>query len=307
MSFASLRRVLRTARKGLCSTCSRTKYPQLEAAGAGHVGCLIYTLETMGNNVRDNYDVTAMHVAARKGQIAILIYLVENGIVTHVPRARNGASPAHDAAGTGNLDCLRYLLKRTKASPNDLDNNLATPLHWAAQTGQLQVVQWLVVDALARIDVKARNGVTPLHLAAARNQLDVLRWLAAFAFRHYQRPMHLINAKDMNGTTPFYHAAVAGHIDIIRWLAEKGGGDPTIYSSEGYAPLHIATANGHLECVKYLFQFGLATAPGGLRTNEGSSALHLAASEGESVLIATTLYTLCQSCNTLRLLFLAGT
>ena len=281
MSFASLRRVLRTARKGLCVTCSKTKYPQLEAAGAGHVGCLIYTLETLGGVVKDDHGVTALHVAARKGQIPILIYLAENGIIKTVPRARNGASPAHDAAGTGNLDCLRYLLNRTKASPNDLDNNGATPLHWAVQNGHMHVVQWLVVDAMSRIDVKTRNGVTPLHLAAARNHLDVLRWLAAFVFRHYQRPMHLINAKDKNGTTPFYHAAQAGHLDVIRWLAEKGGGDPTIYSSDGFAPLHAATLAGHLECVKYLFQFGTATAPGGLRTNEGSSALHLAASDGE--------------------------
>ena len=116
MSFAALRRALRSARKGLCSTCSKARYPQLEAARAGHVGCLIYTLETLGDVVRDEYDVTAMHIAARNGQIASLIYLVENGIITEVPRAHNGASPAHDAAGTGNLDCLRYLLNRTRAS-----------------------------------------------------------------------------------------------------------------------------------------------------------------------------------------------
>ena len=177
MSFASLRRVLRSARKGLCTTCSRAKYPQLEAAGAGHVGCLIYTIETLGQLVKDDHHVTAMHVAARKGQIPILIYLIENNFVKGIDRAKNGATPAHDAAGTGNLDCLRYVLSHTMASASDIDNNNATPLHWAVQSGHRKVVQWLVAEGHAPIDATTMSGITPLHLAASRNHFEILRWL----------------------------------------------------------------------------------------------------------------------------------
>lgn len=281
MSFASLRRVLRSARKGLCSTCSKARYPQLEAAGAGHVGCLIYTFETLGQMIKDEHDVTAMHVAARKGQISVLIYIVENSLVDATPIAKNGATPAHDAAGTGNLDCLRYILSHTKASANDVDSNNATPLHWAVQSGRLKIVQWLVVEAHAPIDSMAKNGVTPIHIAAAKNYLEILRWLIGHAYRNHPKPMRLVNARDKNGATPLYHAAHAGNGDISRWLAEKGGGDPTIFSAQGLAPLHAATIAGHFETVAYLFQFGSATAPGGLRTTEGVCAVHFAAGEGE--------------------------
>ena len=280
MSFASLRRVLRSARKGLCSTCSKTKYPQLVAAGAGHVGCLIYTFETLGQLIRDENDVTAMHVAARKGQISVLIYIVEKDLADGVPRARNGATPAHDSAGTGNLECLRYLIGHTKASVSDLDNNSATPLHWAVQSGHMKAVQWLVVEGKSQIDVVARNGVTVFHIAAAKNFLDILRWLVAHAYRHYNNPRKLVNIRDKNGATPIYHAAHAGHVGITQWLAEKGGGDPTIVSNQGLAPLHAATIAGHQATVQYLFKFGIATAPGGLRTNEGACALHFAAADG---------------------------
>ncbi len=280
MSFASLRRVLRSARKGLCSTCSKTKFPQLEAAGAGHVGCLIYTLETLGQLVRDEHNVTAMHVAARKGQVSVLIYLVEQGHVGEVPRARNGATPAHDAAGTGNLECLRYILESTKASVADVDVNNATPLHWAAQSGHTKVVQWLVLNCHTPIDSVTRSGISPIHISAAKNHLEVLSWLVSFAYKHYPKPRRLLNAKDKNGATPLYHAAHAGNIEVIRWLSEKGGGDPTIFSSQGLAPLHAATIAGHVGVVKYLFQFGSATAPGGLRTTEGACALHFAAADG---------------------------
>lgn len=283
MSFASLRRVLRSARKGLCSTCSKARYPQLEAAGAGHVGCLIYTFETLGQMINDEHEVTAMHVAARKGQISVLIYFVENNLVDEVPKAKNGATPAHDAAGTGNLQCLRYILGHTRANASDVDSNNATPLHWAVQSGHLKVVQWLVVEAHAPIDSVAKNGVTPVHIAAAKNYLEILRWLIAHAYRNHPKPRRLVNAKDKNGATPLYHAAQVGNVDICRWLAEKGGGDPTIFSTQGLAPLHAATISGHLETVKYLFQFGSATAPGGLRTTEGACAVHFAAAEGKGI------------------------
>ena len=292
MSFTSLRRVIRSARKGLCATCSKTRYPQLEAAGAGHVGCLIYTLETIGSLIKDDHEVTALHVAARKGQISVLIYLIENNIVRpdSVFRAKNGASPAHDAAGTGNIECLRYLLSRTQAGPNDIDYNGATLLHWAAQSGHLKVVQWLVSDAQAPVDVTTKSGITPFHLAAAKNHLDVLRWLVGYAFRHHPHPMKLVNAKDKSGSTPLYLAAHAGHFDVIQWLATKGGGDPTISNKQGLAPLHAATIAGNIKIVKFLFQFGLATAPGGLRTSEGASSMHFAAAESKHATMITYYY-----------------
>lgn len=281
MSFASLRKVVRSARKGLCSTCSKTKYPQLEAAGAGHVGCLIYTLEILGTLVKDEHEVTAMHVAARKGHISILIYLVENKLVEGTPRAKNGATPAHDAAGTGHLDCLRYIITQTMASPNDVDMNNATPLHWAVQAGHFKIVQWLVIEGKAAIDTNARNGMTLFHLAASKNYLDIVRWLTLHLYKNHSKPRRLINAKDKNGATPIYHAARVGHVAVIQWLAEKGGGDPTIFTIQGLAPVHAAAIAGQLEAVKYLFQFGSATAPGGLRTTEGASTLHYATGEGE--------------------------
>ena len=139
---------------------------------------------------------------------------------------------------------------------------------------------WLIVECKTSIDCVSKNGVTPLHLAASRNHLELVKWLARHAYKHVEKPRRLVNAKDKNGATPLYHAAQAGHVEIVQWLAEKAGGDPTIRSNQGLAPLHAATIAGHLSAVQYLFQFGSASAPGGLRTSEGACALHFAAAEG---------------------------
>lgn len=284
MSFASLRRIVRSAKKGLCSACVKAKYPQLEAAAVGHVGCLMYTVDTGGLNVRDEFNASALHMAARKGQIAVLIYLIQNKIATEVYRAANGATPAHDAAGTGNLDCLRYLIIHSSCSPHDRDMNGSTPLHWAAQFGHLQAVAWLVLEGNAQVDAITKTGVTPLHLAASKGNTTILKWLINHAYKKHANPMRLVNSRARNGATPIYFAAQEGHIEIVKWLAEKAGGDPTIFSTAGMAPLHAAAQEGHLECVKYLFRFGLATSAGGLRSRQdGASALHYAACQGQYI------------------------
>ena len=277
MSIKSLRKIIRSARKGLCQSCSRTEYPQLEAAGAGHIGCLIYTIETQGLRVRDQNNVSAVHVAARKNQVEVLVYLVENDLISDLFRARNGATPAHDAAGTGSLDCLRYLLIHTACTAHDKDYSGQTPLHWAAMFGHLRIVIWLVNDSNATIDSVNKQGLTPIHLAAQKNHLDVLQWLIKITYKNHPNPLEVVNQRSGQGCTPLFLAASEGHIQIVRWLAEKAGGDPTIFSYAGVAPLHAATALGHSECLKYLFQFGLASSPGGLRTRDGSSAIHMAA------------------------------
>ena len=277
-----VRRIVRSVKKGVCSTCAKAKYPQLEAAAAGHVACLSQTLDSGGLNVRDEFNASAMHMAARKGQIAVLMYLIQNNIVNEVARAANGATPAHDAAGTGYLECLRYLIMHSNCSSHDRDLNGSTPLHWASQFGHLNVVSWLVMEGNAQLDAITKTGVTAFHLAASKGHLVMLKWLTNYAYKKHPNPMRLINSRARNGATPIYFAAQEGHVEIVQWLAEKAGADLLIFSGTGMAPLHAAAQEGHTKCVQYLFKFGVGTSAGGLRSRQdGASALHYAACQGE--------------------------
>lgn len=296
MSIASLRKIIRSARKGLCSACSKTEYPQLEAAGAGHVGCLMYTVETQGLSVRDSNNVSAVHVAARKGQLEVLIFLVENGLVNDIFRAKNGATPGHDAAGTGNIECMRYLLVHTGCSAHDKDYSGQTLLHWAAMFGQLRAVIWLVTECNATINAENTQGLTAVHLAAQKNRVDVVQWLVKYTYKTHSNPRDVVNQRSKQGATPLFLASTEGNIQVIRWLAEKAGGDPTIFSYTGVAPLHAAVAMGHQEAVQYLFQFGVGTAPGGLRTRDGSTTLHMAARCGKLMCFAACVYVFKSCC-----------
>jgi hypothetical protein len=60
-------------------------------------------------DVREGSGASALHVAARHGNLPMLQWLVELKLDFKL-KASNGATAAHDAAATGNVQCLECLL-----------------------------------------------------------------------------------------------------------------------------------------------------------------------------------------------------
>lgn len=76
------------------------------------------------HTIRDKAGATALHVAGRHGNLAMVQWLVELGMDLRV-KAGNGATAAHDAAATGNLPCLQCLIyhcPELKTMAMDRDN-----------------------------------------------------------------------------------------------------------------------------------------------------------------------------------------
>lgn len=119
-------------------------------------------------DVRDSFGATALHFAARYGNLDMIQWLVERKCNLRA-EARNGATAAHDAAGAGKLTCLQCLHYHNESlSTVTLATNELLPLHLAAMFGQLTVVAWLV-----------EKNVNPANARAADNNLP--RKLAVFA------------------------------------------------------------------------------------------------------------------------------
>ncbi|VVC27504.1 Ankyrin repeat,Ankyrin repeat-containing domain,Peptidase M9A/M9B, collagenase, bacterial, partial [Cinara cedri] len=87
-----------------------------------------------------------------------------------------GETLLHEVARRGNLDMVKFLVEEAHAETNVLaDGWLGTPLHSAATHGHIEVAEYLIKKGL---DINIlTNGYTPLHSAVLHNQLDTVKYL----------------------------------------------------------------------------------------------------------------------------------
>ncbi|CAE6926748.1 ankrd52 [Symbiodinium sp. CCMP2592] len=77
--------------------------------------------------------------------------------------------------------------------------------------------------------------------------------------------------------TPMHLASAHGHLDVVRFLVHCGA-DKGMLDIQGQTPLHLACANGHLEVVRFLL---LGTGPSiDMPGPDGNTPLHLASANG---------------------------
>ena len=162
--------------------------------------------------------LSAIHLAAREGQTATVMALLDGGVGIDLPSAADGTTPMLMAAINGYFDLVAELLA-LGADPNLASEAGATPLyavlnmHWAPkarhpqplvheqqQTGYLELMRALL-DAGA--DVNARLNRTLWFTTYNRDLLGV----------------------DRTGATPFWRAAHATDVPAMKLLLEYGA-DP---------------------------------------------------------------------------------
>ncbi|XP_036329316.1 ankyrin repeat domain-containing protein 39-like [Rhagoletis pomonella] len=92
---------------------------------------------------RDDFDYTALHYAARNGNLEICKMLIEDGKVDVDAVTKAGATALHRAAMMGNLNVVK-LLVGAKAKLQLQDEYGQTALHRAAIRGHLEVCKFLL-------------------------------------------------------------------------------------------------------------------------------------------------------------------
>ncbi|KAK6031322.1 ankyrin repeat protein, partial [Ostertagia ostertagi] len=127
---------------------------------------------------------TAMHMAARSGNQAVLLAMVNKigaGTVQIVQnkQSKNGWSPLLEACSRGHTGVAQILLQH-HARIDVFDDNGRTALHLAALNGHLQIVH-LLLQHKAFVNRSAGQQLefilVPLCFAAAHNHIECLRFL----------------------------------------------------------------------------------------------------------------------------------
>src|SRR5438270_7283819 len=91
---------------------------------------------------------------------------VENEKMSDDQRSFPMESAMHRAAREGNVVMARYFIKHERSVISARDDFGNTPLHTAAENGHVEIVILLLADSKTDVNVKNKDGWTPLHRAS---------------------------------------------------------------------------------------------------------------------------------------------
>lgn len=183
----------------------------------------------------DSEGKSALHVAAARGQIDCLSFILAHGADLSVTDAA-GFSPLHLAAKNNHTECCRKLIQ-SKCPIDAVDGSGKTALHHAAASGNIQIVQ-LLCELKSPINLKDTDGLTSLLLAAKHSHAEVCSTLLDFGSE--------INTSDNSGRTALMLATESNAVSVVEVLVQRGA-DLSAVDAEGHEVLHYAKVSGSSE------------------------------------------------------------
>eukprot|EP00794_Sanderia_malayensis_P015808 gene15808-17402_t len=197
--------------------------------------------------------------------------LTTNGIpnLINYSEPSNGETALHLAACANNELIISHLLQ-LGASPNVYDLLGRTPAMRAAEYGHLQALQ-LLADADADLTAKDKEGKNILYYcihSTKRHQECMELCLKYGAYQH--------NVGN-DGQSLTVVAAKEKLSEQMRIILTAGVDPDKQLEKTGESSLHIASANGSVECVRALLEYGANV---NILDNDGNHASHRAAANG---------------------------
>lgn len=183
-------------------------------------------------NVRHNVDrMTPLHVAARRGDVDMIVYLLDFWPELLRMVDSSGRTAAWYSATNGHARALEYLLRR---APDLSDGAVAG----AATAGNVDVLRMVVdactFDSLVRKD---SSGRTPLHHAAASGSVASVGALVTHIKTHGRQVG--VGTTDDRGDTAMHAAAAAGHFGVMTFLQTIAPSVTHVKNAHGHTPADV--------------------------------------------------------------------
>ncbi|XP_033121320.1 serine/threonine-protein phosphatase 6 regulatory ankyrin repeat subunit C-like isoform X2 [Anneissia japonica] len=244
---------------------------------------------------------TAMHIAARFGQLKMIQALLEEG-ADPIYQSKNGENPLHIAVRHCHYVIVKELLTFLRIENNRADavmvvntqsNEGETPLHYAAEITKemahyngedVDIVKILLeYEADTYVSTKLTQE-TPLHYCARSGNTHILLEMVKYLGQDSQLAL---NKQSKNGWSPLLVASEQGHVDIVKILLSYNA-RVDVFDEHGKAALHLASENGHKEVADVLLWHKAFV---NAKSKIGLTPLHLAARSGHNDLVELLIHT----------------
>lgn len=225
--------------------------------------------------VPDAQGDTLLHNASRKGDLALVLLLLEKGADISTKNLL-GETPLHCAATSGSHEVVSVLISKN-AHVLATDNEGLTALHYAALRGYKSVSE-LLFSCDKETNRKSTLNWTPLHCAAHNGHWKVCEFLLKNGAQ--------VNLQTNDGCTPLYLAVVGDNGPAVKILL-KHNADVSLYTTTKRTPLHAAAEISSMNLVRLLVAKGASV--NALDSNN-YTPLHVAAEKTDPYIVEHLVY-----------------
>ena len=233
-----------------------------------HFTCIHEELDTYDISVRlmGSWYSSMKHGISTSGHYEVAKFLLTEG-GCNVAGSYKRAPPlvVHLACRYGTVEFVQFLIEQKNCCPNNKNKNKDTPVHVASKYGNVEILRYLVEVKGCNLIQQNKDGNTPLHLACIFQHFETVQYLVKkqpcltmVANHDKALPVHLaccedspetvelvtsasnVTAKDHNGATPLHVASAHGSLQVVKWLIEEMHCDPNIEDDRHLTPLHCA-------------------------------------------------------------------
>ncbi|RSM13628.1 hypothetical protein CEP52_001697 [Fusarium oligoseptatum] len=236
------------------------------------------------------FEGTCLHMACYLGHLECTKFFIEEGLVGPGALTADDGTPLHLAAEKGSVHMVDYLVSMG-SGVNVMTTKNSTPLHFAAANGHLEVVRALVrLGASSSID---KYGMNPKMCAYSRGHHEIVQFLDE-AFQVTNDPERHAGMQRREARAQLQRMKLAIRLgDLAACSACLASGcalDEGITGTGGWSPLDYAVVKGQESIVQLLLEFGASTLiPFKRGKNLYDGALHCASKSEKHIPILQSL------------------
>ena len=200
------------------------------------------------NSLSIYLDRTPLHIAAEKGYLPIIEYLIEDQHVTLNKPNMKGYTEMHLACINNNIKVLEFL-SHHGCNIEQLDIEGNTCLLLACREGNIDIVKYLIEKLSAKVDIHNQNGFNALHFACWNKSVHLVQYLIRHGLKQF------INYHELGRNAPIHEAASYSSPAVIQCLLENGANIDEKGALK-QTPLMCATNQKNRSVINFLLENG---------------------------------------------------